>query len=353
MIDELLKKAVSIKASDIHITAGMEPIFRVHGTLNKIGNTALTNQIITSFVTHVLREKELGVLEEKGEVDLSYTLPDIARFRVNAFKQRGSYAMVFRVISDKIPTMEELQLPAPILRSLATKQRGLVLVTGPTGSGKSTTLATMIDYINSTSGKHVITIEDPIEYLHRHKASIVNQRQVGSDTHSFANALRASLREDPDVILVGEMRDLETISTAITAAETGHLVLSTLHTVGAAKTMDRIIDSFPTEQQQQVKTQISTVIEGIVSQQLIGRADGKGAIAALEIMTGTPAIKNLIREGKTHQLGATMQTSSRDGMVTMDDVLMSYYRKGIIDAKAVQRYAVDFEHLRAQSGGLV
>ena len=353
MIDELLKKAVGVKASDVHITVGIEPIFRIHSKLNKIGATALTNQVISSMVTHVLKGKHIEILEKKGEVDLSYTLPDIARFRVNVFRQRGSYAMVFRVISDKIPTMEALQLPAPILRSLATKQRGLVLVTGPTGSGKSTTLATMIDYVNSSSGKHIITIEDPIEYLHNHKASIINQREVGSDTDSFANALRASLREDPDVILVGEMRDLETISTAITAAETGHLVLSTLHTVGAAKTMDRIIDAFPVEQQQQVKTQMATVIEGIVSQQLLPRADGKGAIAALEIMTGTSAIKNLIREGKTHQIGATIQTSSRDGMITMDDTLLSYYRKGIIDVKALSRFAVDFDSLRAQSGGLV
>lgn len=353
MIDTILKNAANVKASDIHITTGLEPTLRIHGKLNKLGNTPIRSEDVNSFVRHVLKNKDIETLEAKGEVDLSYSIPNLARFRVNVFRQKGNYAMVFRVIASKVPTMEELQLPTQILTHLAKKQRGLVLITGPTGSGKSTTLATMIDYINSTTGRHIITIEDPIEYLHGHKLSIVNQREIGSDTHSFASALRAALREDPDVILVGEMRDPETISIALTAAETGHLVLSTLHTVGAAKTMDRIIDSFPTAQQQQIKSQLATVIEGIVSQQLIPRVDGRGAIAALEIMTATTAIRNLIREEKTYQIQSVIQTSAKEGMKTMDSELLTYYQKGIIDAKNLARYAIDSEYLRTQVGGFI
>lgn len=352
LIDVILKNAVNVKASDVHITVGLEPTLRIHGKLKKLGNNLIRNEDVKEFIAHILREKDIETLESKGEADLSYFILDVARFRVNVFKQRNSYAMVFRIIPSRVPTMEELNLPAQVLCTLARKQRGLVLVTGPTGSGKSTTLATMIDYINSSTGRHVITIEDPIEYFHQHRLSIVNQREIGSDTLSFANALRAALREDPDVILVGEMRDPETISVALTAAETGHLVLSTLHTVGAAKTVDRIIDTFPTGQQQQVKSQLATVIEGVVSQQLIPKLDGRGAVAALEIMTAVPAIRNLIREDKTYQIQSIIQTNAKEGMRTMDNELLNYYHKGIIDAKDLVRFAIDADFVRTQLGGI-
>lgn len=350
MIDIILKKAVEVKASDIHITVGLEPILRLHGKLTKLGNTPFTQEDVISFVNHILKEEDKKTLETQGEVDLSYSISNVSRFRLNVFKQKGNYAMAFRVISNKIPSMDELGLPVDIIRTLSRKQRGLILITGPTGSGKSTTLAAMVDYMNTNLGRHIITIEDPIEYVHNHKSSIITQREIGSDTKSFANALRASLREDPDTILVGEMRDPETISTALTAAETGHLVLSTLHTVGAAKTMDRIVDSFPTEQQQQIKTQMATVIEGVISQQLLPKADGTGKVAALEIMTGTSAVRNLIREGKNYQLPAILQTSVKDGMQTMDNELLKYYKKGVIDTQSLQRYAVDFDYIKTQLG---
>ena len=352
MIDALLKRAVDFKASDIHMTVGLEPMLRVHGRLNKFGNTPLKEEDIDQCVNHVLRDRVNGFedLKTKGEIDFSYSLENVARFRVNVFRQKGTYAIAFRVISSTIPRMEDLGLPVKILTSLAKKQRGLVLVTGPTGSGKSTTLATMINYINNTSGKHIITIEDPIEYLHEHKVSMVNQREIGSDTLSFANALRGSLREDPDVILVGEMRDTETISIALTAAETGHLVFSTLHTIGAAKTVDRIVDSFPGEQQQQVKSQLATVIEAVISQQLVPKLGG-GAVAALEIMTATPAIRSLIREDKTHQMQSIIQTNAKEGMQTMDNELLMYFKRGVIDIENLVRYAVDSDYIRTQVPG--
>jgi len=351
LLDAILKAAVELKASDVHLTADLEPTLRIHGKLNKLGDRPLRNEDIIPFIKHSLRPSDIEILEAKGEVDLSYALPNVARFRLNVFKQKGCYAMAFRIIAEKIRTLDELQLPGEVLRTLARKQRGLVLVTGPTGSGKSTTLAAMIDYINTMSGRHVITIEDPIEYLHKHKQSIINQREVGSDTQSFANALRGALREDPDVILVGEMRDPETISTALTAAETGHLVLSTLHTVGASKTIDRVIDSFETDQQKQVKAQLSTVIEGVISQQLIPRMDGTGSIAALEIMLGVPSIRNLIREDKTHQILSVIQTSASEGMRAMDSELVNLFRKGIIDAGNLMKYAIDANYVKTQIDG--
>ena len=352
MLDTILEAAVDLKASDVHFTVDLEPTLRVHGKLKKLGNHRLRNEDIISFIKEALGVSDIETLETKGEVDLSYAIKNVARFRLNVFKQKGCYAMAFRIIPERIRTLDELNLPGDILKTLARKQRGLVLVTGPTGSGKSTTLAAMIDYINTMSGRHIITIEDPIEYLHKHKQSIINQREVGSDTKSFANALRGALREDPDVILVGEMRDPETISTALTAAETGHLVLSTLHTVGASKTVDRIIDSFPTAQQKQVKTQVATVIEGVISQQLIPRADGGGAVAALEIMTGTPSIRNLIREDKTHQILSTIQTSANEGMRTMDGELLALYRRGVIDASNLLKYAIDTNYVRGAVDGV-
>jgi twitching motility protein PilT len=282
-----------------------------------------------------------------GELDVSYALAGVGRFRVNAFRQRGSDALVLRLIALKIPTLETLGMP-PILKALTEKTRGLVLVTGPTGSGKSTTLAAMINEINLTRSAHVITLEDPIEYLHRHNKSIINQREIGNDTKSYANALKSVLREDPDVILVGEMRDLETIGIAITAAETGHLVFSTLHTIGASKTVDRVIDVFPPNQQQQIRVQLAAVLEGVLSQQLLERIDEEGRACAMEIMITTPAIRNLIREGKTHQIDSMVQTGTKYGMKAMDASLAELYKKGFISDDEALTYAVDGETLARQ-----
>lgn len=263
-------------------------------------------------------EYQRKILYEKGEVDFAYSIKSLGRFRVNVFKQRGSYAAVIRLVSTAIPSAESLGVPHSVIE-LTKKKRGLVLVTGPTGSGKSTTLASLLDIINSNYSAHIITLEDPIEYLHNHKKAIVNQREIWLDTYSYANALRAALREDPDVVLVGEMRDLDTIATAITAAETGHLVFSTLHTIGAAPTIDRIIDAFPPHQQTQIRVQLGSILESVISQQLLPTADGRGRVAAFEVMHGTAAVKNLIREGKTHQIASVIQTSRKLGMQTMDD----------------------------------
>lgn len=348
-INKILKKVSQLDASDIHITVMSPPIARVHGTLMKLGEEKLTVDDTYGLVCQVLKKEQLSYLQKKGEIDLSYTLNGVGRFRVNAFKQRGSFCMSMRMINFTVPSMEELGLPDTI-RKLSKTQRGMILVTGPTGSGKSTTLASMIDYMNHNRNAHVVTIEDPIEYLHSHGSCIVNQREVGIDTLSFANALRAALREDPDIILVGEMRDLETISTAITAAETGHLLLSTLHTLGAAKTIDRIIDSFPEYQQDQVKVQLSGMLEAVISQQLVQTIDGNDRVVALEIMVATPAIRNLIREGKTHQIQTSIQTGSQYGMITMDKSLINLYRAGKISIDSLLQYCVDEEHVKKEVG---
>ncbi|MCD4712205.1 MAG: type IV pilus twitching motility protein PilT, partial [Clostridiales bacterium] len=297
----------------------------------------------------VLEPNQRTVFEERGELDLSYSHPGLGRFRVNVFKQRGSYGMALRVVALSIPSMESLGLPL-ILKDLAKKQRGLILVTGPTGSGKSTTLAAMIDYMNQNRNAHILTIEDPIEYLHKHDKSIVNQREIGHDSQTFANALRAALRQDPDIILVGEMRDLETIATAITAAETGHLVLSTLHTIGAAKTVDRIIDVFPPHQQQQIRIQLASVIEAVISQQILPRANGSGRVAAFEVMTANTAVRNLVREGKTHQIQTVIQTGSIAGMQTMDASLLDLYKNRVIDKENLRKYSVDTDMVMKQAG---
>ena len=341
---DLLSGTIEKKASDLHITVAVPPMIRVNGSLQRMGEQSLTPKDTIDIAQQMLSVKQLQELESKGELDLSYSNPGLGRFRVNIYKQRGSYGIAIRVVSLAIPTIEELGLP-PILNELARKQRGLILVTGPTGSGKSTTLAAMVDYINKERSCHILTLEDPIEYLHKHGKSMVNQREIGNDSVSFANALRSALRQDPDVILVGEMRDLETISIAVTAAETGHLVLSTLHTIGAAKTIDRIIDVFPPFQQQQIKVQLSTVLEGIISQQLLPKADGSGRIAALEVMVTNTAIKNLIREGKTHQIQSQIQTGGKQGMKTMDSSLSDLYRRGLISREAALTHAVDREML--------
>ena len=339
-IEELLITAKENKASDVHITVGLPPKMRINGILVDMDYPRLLPPDTEAVISTMMSDKRLQQFEELGEIDFSYSIPQIGRYRVNVFHQRGSMAASIRLVSTKIPLPEELGIPQSVV-DLYQKKRGLVLVTGPTGSGKSTTLASIIDRINSMREVHVITLEDPIEYLHNHKKAMVNQREVGLDTHSYSNALRAALREDPDVILVGEMRDLETISTAITAAETGHLVLSTLHTIGAASTIDRIVDVFPPHQQQQIRVQLSMVLESVISQQLIPTADKKSRVAAFEVMHSTPAIKNLIREAKSPQINSTIQTSKKLGMQTMDDAIFDLYMKGDIDKENAVSYAQD------------
>ena len=345
MIDGIIMEAIKTKASDIHLTVGLPPVLRINGQLTHLGSTPLTPQDTVDLIKLMVSESEFNKFLSKGELDASYSYKDMVRFRLNLYKQKGHCAVAMRTVSDKIPSMEELRLP-PILRELSKKRRGLILVTGPTGSGKSTTLASMVDYMNQTRGEHIITIEDPIEYLHKHRSSIVHQRELGKDTLTFGNALRAALREDPDIILVGEMRDLDTIATALTAAETGHLVLSTLHTIGAAKTIDRIVDVFPPHQQQQIKTQLASVLEAVISQQLMPRADKSGRIVALEVMLATPAIRNLIREGKTHQIQTIIQTNSGMGMKTMDSWIAGLYRHGAIDMDTAIKYAIDIDEIK-------
>lgn len=342
--NELLELTLDSGASDLHLTVGVPPIMRINGKLIPIKADYLTPENTEAYARAVLKDK----YEEyslQGEVDTSYSIAGTGRFRVNMFKQRGSDALAIRVVGLKVPSLQELGFPN-VIRELTTKKRGLVLVTGPTGSGKSTTLAAMINEINTTQSNHIITLEDPIEFLHRHNKSMINQREIGKDSESYAKALKSILREDPDVILVGEMRDLETISIAITAAETGHLVFSTLHTIGAAKTIDRIIDVFPPHQQQQIRIQLAAVLQGIISQQLLPRADGEGRIAALETMIITSAIQNLIREGKTHQIESSVQTGSKYGMKTMDMAITELYKKRIITAETALNYAIDKEMIK-------
>ena len=341
-IEGLLRIAKENEASDVHITVGVPPKMRVSGKLVDMNFPKLMQDDANALIKELLNQTQAEVLEEKGEVDFSFSIPHVGRYRCNVFRQRGSISAAIRIVGTQIPKPDELGIPDSVVK-LYKKKRGLVLVTGPTGSGKSTTLASLIDQINEKTANHVITLEDPIEYLHSHKTSMVNQREIGQDSQSYANALRAALREDPDVILVGEMRDLETISTAITAAETGHLVLSTLHTIGAASTVDRIIDVFPPHQQQQIRVQLAMVLECVVSQQLIAKENAKGRVAAFEVMHNTVAIKNLIREGKTFQIPSTMQTCRKIGMQTMDDALYELYTTGQISAESALNYAQDLQ----------
>lgn len=348
-INSILKIAVDAKASDVHISVSAPPLARVNGKLVHLVKNILKTYDTLSLVKQVLNIEQFNILQDRGEIDLSYSAEGLGRFRVNAFKQRGTYCMVMRLINFSVPDLPSLGLPS-IVTNLCNAQRGLILVTGPTGSGKSTTLASMIAHMNKHRNAHIITIEDPIEYLHKHGTCIVNQREIGIDTQSFSNALRASLREDPDIILVGEMRDQETISTAITAAETGHLVLSTLHTIGAVKTIDRIIDSFEPHQQQQIKSQLAGMIEAVISQQLVPTIDGRSRVVALEIMVATPAVRNLIREGKTHQMHTILQTGSQFGMVTMDKSLINLYRNRRISLETAKKYAVDQELIIRELG---
>lgn len=339
-IEEILKIAKAAGASDVHITVGIPPKMRVNGKLITMDFPVMLPDDTLTVVMEIMNEKQKAYFDEMGECDISFSISDLGRYRVNAYRQRGSIAIALRLVGTSIPTAEELGLPNTVM-DLYSKKRGLVLVTGPTGSGKSTTLASIIDKINNHREAHIITLEDPIEFLHKHKKSIVNQREIGLDSKNYANALRAALREDPDVILVGEMRDFETISVAITAAETGHLVLSTLHTIGAASTVDRVIDVFPPHQQQQIRVQLSNVLETVISQQLIPKADGKGRVAAFEVMHSNHAVRNLIREGKSHQLVTVMQTNRKLGMITMDEAIMQLYQKQQIDRENAITFAQD------------
>ena len=335
-----LTQTVNTVSSDLHITVGLPPMIRTNTVLRPFNDVALKPADTEAMVRFVLTDEQFARLHDTGELDFSYTVPGLSRFRVNAYRQRGSFGLAFRVISIKIPTLDSLGFPS-IVKDLSQKTRGLILVTGPTGSGKSTTLAAMVDYINSTRNCHVITLEEPIEYLHRHGNSMINQREIGTDTGSFASGLRAALREDPDVILVGEMRDLETIATAITAAETGHLVLSTLHTTGAEATIDRVIDVFPSHQQQQVRVQMSSVLEAVISQLLLPTPDGRHMNAVQEILVATPAVRNLIRDDKTNQISSIIQTSARLGMKSLDQSLADMVRANQITAEEAYRVCID------------
>lgn len=335
-INKLLKYAFEKRASDLHISVGTSPVFRIDGELKRLDLPPLTPEDTESMARTLIQEHMYHKFQEKGELDFSYGLAGVSRFRVNAYQQRGCTGIVARVIPTSVPTIESLCMPE-ILRKFSQKPQGLLLVTGPTGSGKSTTLAAMIDYINRTMRKHVITLEDPIEYLHKHRLSIVNQREIGFDTKDFASGLRAALRQDPDVILVGEMRDLETISTAITAAETGHLVLATLHTSDAPQTIDRIIDVFPGSQQPQMRTQLASVLVGIISQRLFPKVGG-GRTVATEILVNTPAVANLIRSEKVHQIKSILQTSREMGMHTLETSIKELIASGTITMEAAQYF---------------
>ena len=328
-INEMLEEVIKRGASDLHITVGVPPVLRINGVLQRMDMPKLTSNDTREMVYSILTARQREALETNLEFDLSYSVPGSARFRVNAYFQRNSVGAAFRIIPYRIKTIEELMLPM-VVKEFARLPRGFILVTGPTGQGKSTTLAAIMDLINSTREEHIITIEDPIEFLHLHKKCIVNQREVGSDTHSFANALKYALRQDPDVILVGEMRDLETIQTALTAAETGHLVFATLHTQDAPQSIDRIIDVFPTFQQAQVRLQLASTVQAIVTQQLVPTKDRRSRVPAVEIMIATSAIRNMIRDSRVHQIYSAMQSGGQLRMQTMDASLAALYRAGQI-----------------------
>ncbi|MCM3669904.1 type IV pilus twitching motility protein PilT [Mesobacillus maritimus] len=336
-VDRILRAAHELKASDIHLTVGVPPMFRIHGELKRYGKEVLQLEDTEGMARAIVPEDKWDEFKEMGEIDLSYAVPSISRFRVNAFTQRGAVAIAIRVISTSIPSIDDLKMPA-VLKHITEKPQGLVLVTGPTGSGKSTTLASMINYMNQNMRKHIITLEDPIEYLHKHGNCIIDQREIGADTKSFANALRAALRQDPDAILVGEMRDLETIQTAITAAETGHLVFGTLHTQSAPASVERIIDVFDPGQQPQIRTQLAGVLLAIISQRLFKTADSNGRRAATEIMMNNAAIANLIRNDKIHQIETVIQTSRAAGMMTLDTSIKELMQSGVITKEAAQPF---------------
>ncbi len=349
ILEDLLLMMVEHRASDLHLAVGSPPLMRVDGELQPMPYPVLRPNVVQPLVYSILTDIQITAYERHWELDFSYSLPGVSRFRVNVHRQRGSLGAVFRMIPCETPTLDKLKMP-PIVKEMTERPRGLVLVTGPTGSGKSTTLAAMVDEINRTRRTHIVTIEDPIEFLHNNKMSVITQREVGSDTESFAIALRHVLRQDPDVILIGEMRDLETISAALTAAETGHLVFATLHTTSAAQTIDRIVDVFPEHQQDQVRTQLANVLECIITQTLLPTIDGRGRCCAQEIMIGTSAIRTLIRDNKVHQMPGVIQSSGKYGMQTLDQALRTLVREKkvtIEEAIAKSSNAEDFKALLA------
>ncbi|WP_273845295.1 type IV pilus twitching motility protein PilT [Rubrobacter calidifluminis] len=348
---EYLLDALNLGASDLHVTCGLPPMVRVDGEVRPLEYPPLSPNVTRDLIYDILTEDQRRRFENAWELDFSYEIPRLARFRVNVFRQRGAIGAVFRTIPHEIKSLEELGLPG-VIGEMADSPRGMILVTGPTGSGKSTTLAAMVDRINDTRRGHIMSVEDPIEFLHTHKRCIVNQREVDQDTKSFAEALKRVLRQDPDVILVGEMRDLETISMALTAAETGHLVLATVHTQDAPQTVDRIIDVFPPYQQGQIRAQLANTIQGIVTQTLVPRRGG-GRVVACEILVPTPGVRNMIREGKTHQIYSAMQTGGKFGMQTMDAALAELVRRGVVSREEAGKRCANLEEFRRLCGGAV
>ena len=338
--ESLIQRAAQMRASDMHLSVDIPPMVRIDGKLVPLNKHICTPEDVQEVAYGIMDERLRTIFEEKGEVDFAYGIPNVGRYRLNVFRQKGYCALAARILNDYIPRPEELGVPQALV-DMCHKKSGLILVTGPTGSGKSTTLASLIDLINRTYNYHIITMEDPIEYVHNHQKCIVNQREMGIDSGNYASALRAALREDPDVLLVGEMRDLETISAAVTAAETGHLVFSTLHTIGAVNTIDRIIDVFPPHQQAQIRTQLADVLQCVVTQRLAPHASGYGRVNVSEVMVITPAISNQIREGKTFQIANSMQTSRSLGMITMDDSLLDAYMRCDIERVVALAYAQD------------
>lgn len=349
-LNDYLLDAVNEGASDLHVTVGLPPMIRVSGGVQPLDYPPFTPNVTREIIYDILSNEQRQRLENTWELDFSYTLPHTARFRVNVYFQKGNLGAAFRTIPQEVMSFQDLGLPKAI-EVMTEKPRGLILVTGPTGSGKSTTLAAMIDRINEMRNEHIMSVEDPIEFLHQHKKCIVNQREVNQDTKSFAEALKHVLRQDPDVILVGEMRDLETISLAVTAAETGHLVFGTLHTQDAPQTVDRIIDVFPSHQQAQIRTQLANAMQGVITQTLIPRRDGKGRVVACEILIPTSGVRNLIREGKNHQIYSAMQTGGKFGMQTMDAALVQLIRSGAISREEAEKRSSDPEELRRLAGG--
>ena len=344
-IDAFFKMMHEVGASDLHLSSGSQPIIRLHGDLQRVKYKVLEHEELKKMLYEITPESKIKEFEETGDIDFAYEVPNLARYRANFFLQSRGIAAVFREIPQKILTIDELGLP-PILKNLAMLPKGLVLVTGPTGSGKSTTLAAMIDYANKNRKDHILTIEDPIEFIHKPINCLINQREVGRDTKSFKAALRGALREDPDIILVGEMRDFETIALALEAAETGHLVFGTLHTISASKTIDRIIEVFPSEMQGQIRSSLADSLRGIIAQNLFKRIDKKGRVAALEILIATPAVRNLIRENKVFQINSMIETGRKYGMQSLDDAIMKLLEKGIIDPEQAYNKAVSKEKFR-------
>lgn len=348
-IFDILINASDLGASDVHVNSKCEPIARVNGKFIKISNELLSKSDTEKMANELIGIQKFNEIKELGEYDFSISIKNLYRFRVNIYKQQDSYAIAARIINSKIPDLETLGLPN-VVKEFAKKENGLVLITGPTGSGKSTTLASILDSINKNFQKHIITLEDPIEYIYNRKNSIISQREIGKDTKNFKSGLKSVLRQDPDVILIGEIRDEETLATALTAAETGHLVFSTLHTIGAAQTIDRIIDMFQANQQNQIRMQLSSVCEGIISQQLIPNINNEGMVLATEVMVSTSAIKNLIRDSKTHQISNIIQTGSKNGMQLMDQDLVNLFKRRKISKESVINRCIDLEYTKRLIG---